>query len=68
MEEGNKGISFEERKPIYDEMQEYFAETLPAIPLYTEAEYIIKDQQLVGGAKPFFQATTNDVHEWYFEE
>jgi len=68
LEEGNKGISFEERKPVYDEMQEYFAETLPAIPLYTEAEYIIKDQQLVGGAKPFFQATTNDVHEWYFEE
>jgi len=66
IEEGTQGITFEERKPIYDEMQEYFVETMPAVPLYTEAEYIIKDQRLVGGAKPFFQATTNDVHEWHF--
>lgn len=68
IEEGMNGTSFEERKPIYDDMQEYFMETMPAIPLYTEAEYIIKDKRLVGGAKPFFQATTNNVHEWHFTD
>ncbi len=65
-EKGKKEITFEERKPIYDEMQEYYIETIPSIPLYTEAEYIIKDKNLIGGANPFFQSTTNNVHEWHF--
>ena len=66
--EGKKGTSFEERKPVYDEMQEHFVETMPIIPLYSEAEYLIKVSNLEGGAKPFFQATTNDVHEWHFTD
>jgi peptide/nickel transport system substrate-binding protein len=68
IEEGKKGTSFEERKPIYDELQEYFIETMPIVPLYTEAEYIIKVDDLEGGSEPFFQGSTNHVHEWHFVE
>ena len=66
--EGNAGTSFEERQPIYEELQEYFVDEMPTIPLYSEYDDKVQDSRLVGGVDEFWPASIADVQEWHFEE
>lgn len=68
IQDGNTATSFEERFPIYEEIQEFFVEELPAIPLYVEYDYRAQDKSLVGGVSDFSPATLSNVHEWHFED
>lgn len=66
LQEGLQGTSFEERKPVYDEIQSVFHEDIPAIPLYSESVYSVQDVRLNGGVEEFYPATLQDLHEWNF--
>lgn len=68
IQEGNAGTSYEERLPIYEEIQELFIADMPAVPLYSEYDYKIQDERLNGGIADFWQASFADLHEWNFEE
>ena len=64
---GKNEVDFESRKPIYDELQEFFMEDQPVVPLYSEFDYKIQSKNLNGGVSEFWPNTTSNIHEWTFE-
>lgn len=65
---GKEGVTFEERYPIYLELQEYFVEQMPVVPLYVEDDYRIQKKNLVGGVAPFYEDSLSNVQNFHFEE
>lgn len=64
IEEGNAGTSFEERLPIYEELQEYLQEEMPYIPLYSDSQFGVRVEELDGGIEEYWAGSLHDVHEW----
>lgn len=56
-----------ERKKIYQAIQKYLVEQQLQCALYSEENQGIKSKDLVGGVKPFWEGTLDDVHMWYFK-
>lgn len=67
LSEGRAEVDSEKRKVIYDEMQEYYHDMTFQIPLYSEAEYVIKANNLEGGTEKFYNSSLADIHEWYLK-
>ncbi len=65
---GNAATSFEERYPIYEEIQEFFVEEMPNIPLYGVYQYKVQDKSLNGGVPEFWSASLANVQDWHFED
>ena len=68
IQEGNTLTTFEERYDVYEEIQEYFIEEMPTIPLYSDYTYSIQDENLVGGVSEFWSESFATMHEWHFSE
>lgn len=67
LQEGLQGVTAEERKPVYDELQKLYKEDVPSIPLYSESVYSVQAEGLNGGVEEFYPATLQDLHEWTLE-
>ena len=59
--------SFEERKPLYLEIQKYLKDQQFVTALYGQYYFIVQSKDLVGGVKPFWDGTLSDVHTWHFK-
>lgn len=68
LQQGREATDPEERRAIYNELQEYFQEQSPAIPLYSENEYKVQDKKLKGGIDEFQLGATANIHEWELTE
>lgn len=66
-EQGIKETEFEKRKAVYQKIQHYLAEKQYQLILYNEENFAVKDKTLVGGLKPFWEGSFDDVHTWYFK-
>jgi peptide/nickel transport system substrate-binding protein len=64
LQEGNARTSFEERYPIYEELQELFYEEMPLIPLYSDSQFSVKVDYLEGGMNDYWTGSLHDIHEW----
>lgn len=62
--EGLSGTNFDERYPVYAELQEYIQENAIVIPLYAESQYSIQVEELNGGIQEYWQGSLANVHEW----
>lgn len=62
--EGNAGTSFEQRLPVYQELQEVLYEEMPLVPLYSDSQFSVKVDYLEGGMNEFWAGSLHDVHEW----
>lgn len=62
--EGKTLTSFEERKPVYDEIQTWIKEKAITVPLYSTYQYSVQTTALTGGIKAFWAGSLSDVHEW----
>ena len=70
MEMFDKGIQLtdaNERKEVYQQIQKYITDNAFQVALYNEDLQGIKSADLVGGVKPFWDGTIDDVHTWYFK-
>lgn len=70
MEMFDKGIQLtdaNERKVVYQQIQKYITDNAFQVALYNEDLQGIKSADLVGGVKPFWDGTIDDVHTWYFK-
>lgn len=66
-EDGIKETNFEKRKVIYKDIQKYLAEKVFQNILYNQQNVAVKSKDLVGGQKPFWDGTIDDIHTWYFK-
>lgn len=64
IEEGNAGTDFDERYPIYQELQEFLYEEIPLVPLYSDSQFRVNVDYLDGGMDPYWAGSLHDVHEW----
>ena len=55
------------RITMYKDIQKYLAEKQYHIDLYGEEDFIIQDKNLVGGIKPYWFGSLDNIHEWYFK-
>ena len=55
------------RKTIYSGIQKYLAENQFQCALYNEQNQSIQSKDLVGGVKPFWDGSLDDVHTWHFK-
>lgn len=67
MLEGKSLTSFEERYPVYQEIQAYFQEQALIVPLYSELQFITQTKKLTGGIKPFWHGSLYDIETWTLE-
>ena len=52
------------RADRYKAIQKYMAENMFNVPLYGEEDFIIQSKNLVGGMKPYWYGSLDDVHKW----
>lgn len=64
IEAGNAGTDFDERYPIYQELQEYMQEQMYYVPLYGESQFGVKVDYLDGGIDEYHAGSLHDLHEW----
>lgn len=64
LELGLQATSFEERYPIYAELQEYIHDNAIMIPIYSESQYSIQVENLTGGIRGNRGSDYYDIHEW----
>lgn len=64
LEEGIAAVTFEERYPIYQELQEVLHEDVPLVPLYSDNQFTVQVDYLEGGMNEFWAGSLHDVHEW----
>lgn len=62
--EGTQLTSFEERKEVYDEIQELMKENVNILGLYSDSQFAVKNKALSGGIKQFWAGSLSDVHLW----
>ncbi|WP_338488882.1 ABC transporter substrate-binding protein [Ruoffia tabacinasalis] len=65
---GKTLTSFEERFPVYQEIQAYFQEEALLVPLYSELQFITQSKKLTGGIKPFWLGSLFDIETWSIEQ
>lgn len=51
----------------YKEIQKYLADNQFHIALYGEENFIVQSADLVGGLKPYWHGSLDDLHEWHFK-
>lgn len=64
IEQGNAGIDFDERFPIYQELQEYLQEQMYFVPLYSDSQFGVMVDYLNGGIDEYWGGSLHDLHEW----
>lgn len=64
MHEGKSLTSFEERFPVYQEIQAYFQDQALIVPLYSELQFITQTKKLNGGIKAFWLGSLYDIETW----
>ena len=65
--QGTQSTDANARKKIYQEIQKYITENAFQVSLYNEELQGIKSANLVGGIKPFWEGSIDDVHTLYFK-
>jgi peptide/nickel transport system substrate-binding protein len=58
-------LTDEGRKAIYHQLQQEYAEFLPAIPLYFNAETILLSNRINGEIHPVRNNIFNNIHQWF---
>ena len=58
---------FEARKKVYQDIQVYMRDNQFVTSLYEQDNFIIKSKNLVGGIKPFWEGSLDDLYTWHFE-
>ena len=66
-EEGILQTDFAARKKIYTEIQKYLNEQQFQIVLYNPMNTSVKAKDLVGGVKPYWDGSMDDLNTWYFK-
>lgn len=64
---GSSLTSFEERKPVYGEIQKYMRDMQFNTTLYAQDYFKAQSKNLVGGVKPYWEGSFDDMHTWYFK-
>lgn len=64
LEQGMVGTNFEERFPVYAELQQHLQDEMPVIPLYSDSQFGVRVDYLNGGIKEFWAGSLHDLHEW----
>ncbi|WP_208560610.1 ABC transporter substrate-binding protein [Marinilactibacillus kalidii] len=64
LEKGNEGTSFEERLPIYTELQQYMQDQAVIAPLYSDSQFSVQVDYLDGGINEYWAGSLYNVHEW----
>lgn len=64
LDRGLQATSFEERYPIYAELQEYMHDNAIMIPIYSESQYSAQVENLTGGIRGTRGSDFHDIHEW----
>ena len=59
--------NFEARKALYKDIQVYMRDNQFVTSLYENDGFMIKSKNLVGGIKPFWEGSLDDLYTWHFE-
>lgn len=62
--EGMAQPSLEKRKVIYSNIQKYLVENCIDVTLYATDYFTVQSKNLVGGIKPYWEGSWDDVHTW----
>lgn len=65
-----KGVtvaSFAERKTVYGEIQKRIRDNQYMTTLYSPLFFKVQSKNLVGGVKPFWEGSLDDIHTWYLK-
>lgn len=68
LEDGMAGTSFDERFPIYAELQQHLQDEMPVVPLYSDSQFSVQVDFLNGGINEFWAGSLHDLHEWTLDE
>ena len=64
LEQGLSGTNFEERFPVYAELQQHLQDEMPMVPLYSDFHFGVRVDYLNGGIKEYWAGSLHDLHEW----
>lgn len=64
LEQGMAGTDYDERFPIYAELQQYLQDEMPIVPLYSDSQFAVRSEALNGGIKEYWAGSLHDLHEW----
>lgn len=64
IDEGNAGTDFDERYPVYQELQHVLQEEMPVVPLYSDSQFGVRVEYLDGGIDEYWGGSLHDLHEW----
>ena len=65
--EGTEKTDFADRKKIYSKVQQYLTDKQYMTMLYNEENVVVQDKTLVGGLKPYWEGSLDDVYKWEFK-
>ncbi|EXJ24053.1 Oligopeptide ABC transporter, periplasmic oligopeptide-binding protein OppA [Alkalibacterium sp. AK22] len=68
LEDGMAGTDFDERFPIYAELQQHLQDEMPIVPLYSDSQFSVQVDFLNGGINEFWAGSLYDLHEWTLDE
>lgn len=61
---GTELTSFEERKVVYYEIQQYMRDNMFILPLYADYQIAAKNKMLNGGIGKYWAGSLSNIHEW----
>lgn len=64
LEQGMAGTDFDERFPIYAELQQHMLDEMPIVPLYSDSQFGVRVDYLDGGINEYWAGSLHDLHEW----
>ncbi len=64
---GAAKTDFNERKPIYQEIQKYLKEQCFVTALYAQNYFIVQASNIDGGLKQFYDGSLDDINKWSFK-
>lgn len=67
LNEGAAKTDFNERKVIYQQIQQYLKDNQFVTALYAQNYFIIQDKNLEGGIKDFWNGSLDDIEKWSFK-
>lgn len=62
--EGMSQPSLEKRKVVYAQIQKYLVENCIDVTLYAQDYFSVQSKNLVGGIKPYWEGSWDDLHTW----
>lgn len=65
--EGTEKTDFADRKKIYSKVQQYLTDKQYMTMLYNEENIVAQDKSLVGGLKPYWEGSLDDIYKWEFK-